>query len=414
MLQRATQLHNNLTDAMKKQDEEIQKLVQSSDGLTPKQDEIADKEGLLIAAFNQGTISAQQFDAAIKQLQTELNGPDKGMEDFVKGLSSDLDTLVNKMTDFNAMLTEASKKGGESIFKQLEGDAADFIKQLEQLVFKLAIVNPLLNSLGLGGQGNDKQLPTLGIFGASQNKGGIGFTGATSAVSGDSGGILAAIKDLFGYGSTGTNETVGTGGILGTIANWFGFGTSGQTPGGTAAVAGAGAGLSSEAVSAVSQVAFPAFDDGLVASTAEIESFIASLAEADAALKAMAAQAGSSTGSSGAGGLGSLGSLGGGGGGGDDGGMGEGEGFAEGGDFTVPGNTGTDTKRVSFLASPGEKVNITPQMASRPSSSDAKDSRRGGININMPISGVHADTFRATQHQTTADLLRAIRAAQRY
>ncbi len=57
VLQRATQLHNNLTDAMKKQDEEIQKLVQSSDLLTPKQDEIADKEGLLMAAFNQGTIS---------------------------------------------------------------------------------------------------------------------------------------------------------------------------------------------------------------------------------------------------------------------------------------------------------------------------------------------------------------------
>ncbi len=120
VLQRATQLHNNLTDAMKKQDEEIQKLVQSSDLLTPKQDEIADKEGLLGAAFNQGAISAQQFNDAMKELQIQLNGQKKGAQEFVSGLSSDLDTMIGKMTDVSGMLEEKQKtKGKDSIFAQL-------------------------------------------------------------------------------------------------------------------------------------------------------------------------------------------------------------------------------------------------------------------------------------------------------
>ncbi len=43
---------------------------------------------------------------------------------------------------------------------------------LEKLLLKLLIINPLLNSLGLGDQGNGKQLPTL--WGSTGGSGGIG------------------------------------------------------------------------------------------------------------------------------------------------------------------------------------------------------------------------------------------------
>ena len=92
-------------------------------------------------------------------------------------------------------------------------------------------------------------------------------------------------------------------------------------------------------------------------------------------------------------------------------------GFAEGGDFTVGGNGGTDTKRVSFLATPGERVSVMPEVGSRSPSSSSGDTKRGAggeITINMPISGVHSDSFRANKHQIAGDLLRSISAARRY
>ncbi len=73
-------------------------------------------------------------------------------------------------------------------------------------------------------------------------------------------------------------------------------------------------------------------------------------------------------------------------------------GFASGGDFIVGGSGGTDTQRVSLLATPGERVSVMPEAASRGRSSGAGfgAAKGGDININMPISGVHSDSFRAT------------------
>ena len=102
---------------------------------------------MLIQAFDRGLISADQFNQKIKALQDTADGADKGVKEFTSGVSTDVSILIGKLTDFSSIMT--AKKGGQSIFSQFSQDANDFIKSLEQLAFKLAIVNPLLNKLAI-------------------------------------------------------------------------------------------------------------------------------------------------------------------------------------------------------------------------------------------------------------------------
>lgn len=173
------------TDAMvasvKAKDEAMQKLVQTADLLTPKEQQLADSEGLLVQAFDRGLISAQAFNDKLKELTDQFNGPDKGMKDFTSGLSTDLTGLIGKLTDFSAIA--ANKQKGQSIFQQLTQDSNEFLKSLQDLLLKLLIINPLLNALGLGDQGNGKQLPTL-----------LGSSGG-------SGSLTSLLGTLFGGGS---------------------------------------------------------------------------------------------------------------------------------------------------------------------------------------------------------------------
>ncbi len=323
ILQEATQVRANLDAAMKKQSDDMLKLVASADLLTPKEQELADRAGLLWQALDRGLISMQQFNDAMKELNQQLAGPDKGMKEFTSGLSADFDTLIGKATDFTEIMANEQKgkgKKGESLFFQLSQDADQFAASLEKLLVKLLVINPLLNSLGLGDQGSGKQLPTL--WGGSGNallSGGAPGGGASPA-SGGMGGML--------------------GGALGLFGKLFGF------SGSTAAPAAAAA---------------PVTDDEIAAA---LQSSV------------------------------SMGA------------------FAEGGDFTVDGSGGTDSKRVSFLATPGERVSVAPEARAKPADSD--ESRgRGDININMPISSANSDSFRANRHQITGDMVRAISAGSR-
>ncbi|HSY79343.1 MAG TPA: hypothetical protein VK884_07030, partial [Verrucomicrobiae bacterium] len=233
-------------------------------------------------------------------------------------------------------------KGKDSIFAQLDQDANEFTASLEKMLLKLLIINPLLNELGLGGQGDGKQLPTL--FG---NSNGLGVGPGTASTNSP-------------FSAIGSSIASGGKSVLSFLSGLFG-GTTG--PGAAVdADSATGASLNSDIVDAL-------------------------------------------TGSGLGGGMGDPF---------DDVGL---PGFAEGADFTVGGNGGTDTKRVSFLATPGERVSIMPELASRGrdnSSSTSTDRRAGGINITQNISGVHSDSFRATKHQIAGDLLRTISAGRRY
>ena len=368
-------VREDLAEAMKKQDDAMQALIATSDSLTPKEQKLADTEGLLIQAFNRGLISADQFNQKMKELQQSAQSPDKGLGEFAKGLSTDLSGLIGKLADVQALVAESSKKGGQSIFQQLGKDAGEFLHQLEQLAIKLTIINPLLNSLGLGNEGNGKQLPTVGPRG-------FGGAGTESSTSGTGqGGIIGAIKNLFGFGSGGTNETVGSGGILGTIKSWFGFGASGQSP-----VATASTGIASPALSAVSDTALPAFDTSLVGATTTTESFVASMLEAIAALKAMAASSSSSSGSTG---LGIAGLIGGGGGGGGGGG--------------APGGGGGTETPAFDLQRPGAE-------ATHESGTTVHHNYIYSPTFVTP----NADSFKKTSSQHGADAMRQMKNANRY
>jgi hypothetical protein len=284
----AAQEQKEATDALAKQETEheaeVKRVMDATDGLTKKNNELVEALGILEQQYQAGVIpTLAEYEQRAKAAQEVFGqqGADKGMKEFTSGLSSDLSGLIGKLTDFSTIMQNAGKKGGQSVFQQLSADAATFEKSLQELLLKLLIINPLLNALGLGDQGNGKQLPTL--YGSSSS--GLSLS---SIFGGIFGGSTAAASDL-------------------------------ETPA-----------------------------------------------------------------------------------------------FAQGGDFTVAGNGGTDSKRVSFLASPGERVTVTPQMQSG-SGGNAGGGRGGaGITINQNISGVHSDTFRANKHQYTGDLLRAIRAGQRY
>ena len=163
-----------LTAGLAKQEEEhrakMQAVLEATDGLAQKNNELADTLGLLEEAYQRGIIPTleeyRQRVQAAEQAAAGL-GADKGMKEFASGLSSSLSSAVGKLTDFQAIITEASRKGGQSFFQQMSKDAADFVAELEKLLLKLLIINPLLNALGLGNEGGGKQLPTLGggLFG---------------------------------------------------------------------------------------------------------------------------------------------------------------------------------------------------------------------------------------------------------
>jgi hypothetical protein len=326
------QLTDALAESQKKYSDQVTTVMNETDGLTEKQNKLADTLGILEQQYVSGAISLQDYAqraAAAKQLIEGL-GADKGEKELTSGLSSDLSGLIGKLTDVQTLM--ANKQKGESIFAQLTQDTNEFVKSLGDLLLKLLIINPLLNSLGLGDQGNGKQLPTLFDNGGLGGSAGTAspFSAIGSSIEGGGKSVLSFLSGLFG-GTTGPGAAVD-------------------------ADSATGASLNSDIVDAL-------------------------------------------TGSGLGGGFGDP--------------FDEMPAFAHGGDFTVDGSGGTDSKRVSFLASPGERVSVTPQIGS---SSAANDSRRGrgDITINMPISGVHSDSFRATQHQITGDMLRGISAARRY
>jgi hypothetical protein len=235
-----------VSDALAKQKEQyaakVQQVLDATDGLTKKNNELAETLGILEQTYQRGIIPTlaeyQQRVQAAEQAAAGLGADNKGMKEFTSGLSSGLDGLLGKLTDVNAMVQESHKKGGQSIFQQLNKDAQDSLASLEKLIFKLAIINPMLNSLGLGDQGAGKQLPTLG--GASGLLGWLAglFGGASGGVPTN----LSGNPAMNGPGFANGGEFV-VGGIGGTDSQLVSFNA---TPGEKVAV-GANAGSGGDA-----------------------------------------------------------------------------------------------------------------------------------------------------------------------
>ena len=291
------QLDDALAQSQKKYADQVATVMNETDGLTDKQNKLADTLGILEAQYKSGAISLEDYAqraAAAKQLIDSV-GADKGIEEFTKGLSSDFSELIGKATDFSALIENKNKNPKDTILAQLTQDANEFTASLEKLLLKLLIINPLLNELGLGDEGNGKQLPTLlGNSGGAGGSAGTNspFSGVASSIEGGGKSVLGFLSGLFG----------------GTTANVAADADSAT-----------GASLNSDIVDALT-------GSGLGGGMGD--PFSAALGD----------------------GLDEPFDL---------------PGFAEGGDFTVGGNGGTDTKRVSFLATPGERVSVMPEVGSR-------------------------------------------------
>ena len=164
------QLDDALAESQKKYADQVATVMNETDGLTDKQNKLADTLGILEAQYKSGAISLEDYAqraAAAKEL-IEGIGADKGMDEFTKGLSSDFSELIGKATDFSALIENKDKNKKDTILAQLTQDANEFTASLEKLLLKLLIINPLLNELGLGDQGNGKHCRRcLGTMAAS-------------------------------------------------------------------------------------------------------------------------------------------------------------------------------------------------------------------------------------------------------
>ncbi len=187
--------------AQKTYDDAVLKVMDETDGLTEKQQKLADMLGILEQKLLSGAIDWDEYAARAKAAEQLITsgGADKGMAEFARGLSSDLDSLIGKLTDVSA------RKKGESIFAQFRKDTDEFTASIEKLLLKLVVINPLLNSLGLGG---DKGLPTAwGSSGAGGVTGGGGAGAGFSLI-----GMLGGLGKLLGFQHGGEFVVGGMGG----------------------------------------------------------------------------------------------------------------------------------------------------------------------------------------------------------
>jgi len=82
------------------------------------------------------------------------------------------------------------------------------------------------------------------------------------------------------------------------------------------------------------------------------------------------------------------------------------EGFASGGDFTVGGAGGTDSRFVGFMATPGERISVkTPAQQAAGAVSNTT--------INVNISTPDASSFRQSEGQIAAKIAAAVLAGRR-
>ena len=100
---KAAQEQKTVTDAMaaaqKTYDDAVLKVMDETDGLTEKQQKLADMLGILEQKLLSGAIDWDEYAARAKAAEQLITsgGADKGMAEFARGLSSDLDSLIGKL-----------------------------------------------------------------------------------------------------------------------------------------------------------------------------------------------------------------------------------------------------------------------------------------------------------------------------
>lgn len=80
--------------------------------------------------------------------------------------------------------------------------------------------------------------------------------------------------------------------------------------------------------------------------------------------------------------------------------------FRSGGQFTVPGSTGADSKRVTMDVSPGEQVDVRTRKQVRDEESDGEGGKV--VQLTFNVYTPDADSFRRSQKQISRDLMRQL------
>jgi hypothetical protein len=248
------------------------------------------------------------YDLAAADEQAKLLAQEakKGEDEFSKGLSEGLvkasDAFINATTNSRNL---------KSAWQELSQGALAFSDDIEKMIIKLLVINPLLNSLMGKKAGEPGALPTADT---SKLFGGLLSNGGSAGPAGGGPGGGGGIGDLAGKAISG-------------IAGYFKSPNSSET-GSFADLGSLFGGLFASATSAG-------------ASTSDLADFAQSMMASDVV--------------SGMPGMMSLV-----------------PGFATGGDFTVGGGGGIDSQMVAFRATPGERVMVRTPAAAGAASAGAQ------------------------------------------
>lgn len=313
------------TDALASQQrayqQQLQSVLDASDGLSKKNNDLANSLGILEQQVANGSMSLTEYQTRATALQASMSGmsgPDAAAKQAAeqvssaveRGASSFLDASVNALTAKNAF---------EGFAEAARGLAADLLKAAEQTL----ILDPILNALGLGKNSKGGRSSSAAPGASSGQSAGSATAGSTAAGAGSA--LTTGIKD--DLSSAGKSLDGAFTGLENSFSKIFSSASSDM----------------SEIFSDLESDFETVFDD--------FGSIFENIAD-------YVGGAASGVGSTISSVFSSIGSF---------------LGFAGGGSFDVGGTGSPDSKLVAFMATPGEHVQV----------GDYGSSPRGGVNVNI-------------------------------
>ena len=319
----------------------------------------------LAAADEQATLAAQQARS--------------GENQWAQGLEQGLGKAANSLLDVTT-----KSHGLKSAWQELGQTALNFGDDIEKMILKLAVVNPLINAITGKQPGDQGALPTLD---SDKSFGGI-FAGADESRGAAGGGLLSGAAR-------------GVGGYLGQyLSSGGGQASNDEFMANTAATDLAVPGSAFEAFADVQPTErgeIPTHGGGagalLTAAAKGIGGFVGQYLSSGNQSSSSAADASAASDDALAAAAGGTMDL---------------AGLATGGDFTVGGGGGVDSQLVAFRATPGERV-----MVRTPDAADSGDASGSSMALNMTVVTPDANSFRAAQGQILADAYRHMATASR-
>jgi hypothetical protein len=210
----------NLQKGQERYDAELAKTLALTDGLSAAQRAAADKIGLLEQAYMAGKITLPQLNSQRQTITAQAfksGGAAGDMRNEIL-IGNELAHTANHIAKSFIDAGMAAGKGANAM-QAFGSAAASIASDLEQLILKLVIINPLMNSIGSALSPGYKAAPTLDLSGLGSGIWSwLGFgAGSSAAASSAASGSSAALSDLFsetmlGFARGGSFDVGGAGG----------------------------------------------------------------------------------------------------------------------------------------------------------------------------------------------------------